>query len=102
MWQQWRSSKHNLSKGPTGRDAIFAEYYGQQRAVSPIRTISTWRWKLNWYDDGDKELYDLKGDPHELRNLAGSAGAKKEQAELEARLEKILDARAIHALIAIG
>jgi hypothetical protein len=44
------------------------------------------RWKLNWYDRGHEELYDLASDPHELRNLAGDAKSHAVKAEMEARL----------------
>jgi arylsulfatase A-like enzyme len=74
------------AKGQT-RDAVLLEYCGQQHDVYPIRTIRTRRWKLNWYDSGGKELYDLERDAHELRNLAGTAAAREVQQELERRIE---------------
>ncbi|MBI4874479.1 MAG: sulfatase-like hydrolase/transferase [Acidobacteria bacterium] len=76
----------DLSRGPTGRDAVFLEYYSKQKWVNPIRTIRTRRWKLNWYDSGHQELYDLREDPHEARNLASDPAALKTRRELEARL----------------
>ncbi|MEO7649150.1 MAG: sulfatase/phosphatase domain-containing protein [Bryobacteraceae bacterium] len=77
----------DLAKNRNQRDAVYSEYYSQQRVASPIRTIRTRRWKLNWYDSGSKELYDLKKDPRELNNLAGADLASKVQAELEGKLE---------------
>ena len=68
------------------RGEVFLEYYAKQKWVNPIRTVRTRRWKLNWYDRGNKELYDLIGDPHELKNLAGEPGVRRIQANLEARL----------------
>lgn len=68
------------------RDAVFLECYSKQRWVNPIRTIRTRQWKLNWYDRGNKELYDLKDDPHELRNRAGDPAVREVQAQLEKRL----------------
>jgi arylsulfatase A-like enzyme len=76
----------DLTKKKNARDALLLEYYGQQHLVNPIRTIRTVRWKLNWYDSGNKELYDLREDPHELRNLAGDSGARTVQQDLEKRL----------------
>jgi hypothetical protein len=36
----------------------------------PLRTvISADRWKLNLYEQGQHELYDLNTDPHEMKNL---------------------------------
>ncbi len=68
------------------RDAVLLEYYAKQNHVNPIRTIRSRRWKLNWYDRGNKELYDLESDPHELRNLAGRPEYRRIQTALEARL----------------
>lgn len=76
----------DLSKGPLRRDAVLLEYHSKQKWVNPIRTIRTHRWKLNWYDRGHKELYDLQADPHETRNLAGMPDVRAIQSELEARL----------------
>ena len=39
------------------------------------------KWKYIHYYDGSEELYDLRADPHEWRNLAG---AGKHAAELDA------------------
>jgi arylsulfatase A-like enzyme len=63
----------DLTRKRDVRDAAFLEYYAKQKWVNPIRTIRTRRWKLNLYDSGHRELYDLAGDPREIRNLAGSA-----------------------------
>lgn len=76
----------DLSRPHEARDAVFLEYYAKQKWVNPIRTIRTRGWKLNWYDRGNKELYDLTADPRELNNLTGIPAAAKMQASLEARL----------------
>jgi arylsulfatase A-like enzyme len=68
------------------RDAVFLEYYAKQKWVNPIRTIRTSRWKLNWYDSGHQELYDLEHDPQEKRNLASDEASGRVRSELEARL----------------
>ncbi len=77
----------DLSRGGEARDAVFLEYYSKQKWVNPIRTVRTRRWKLNWYDRGNKELYDLQADPHEVKNLAGTAATREIQRQLEARID---------------
>ena len=76
----------DLTRGATRRDAVFLEYYAKQKWINPIRTIRTARWKLNWYDSGHQELYNLQTDPHEIQNLAGDAAAAAPRRKLEARL----------------
>ena len=70
------------------RDAVFLEYYAKQKWVNPIRTVRQRRWKLNCYDSGHQELYDLEADPHELHNLADDATRHDTKAQLEARLNQ--------------
>jgi arylsulfatase A-like enzyme len=77
----------DLAKGPNPRTGVFLEYYAKQKWVNPIRTIRTRRWKLNLYDRGNRELYDLATDPYETRNLAGQPEWLEVQAGLEKRLE---------------
>jgi arylsulfatase A-like enzyme len=59
---------------------------GDDERFVAIRTLS---WLLVEYQGGDEELYSLRADPHELRNLAGNAryasvrlGLKRELARL--------------------
>ena len=52
-----------------------------------IRAIRHGRWKLiEWYESGDRELYDLDADPSETKNLA------KERADVADRLRAKLSA----------
>ena len=83
-----KNTGFDLTHGPTGRDAVFLEYYAKQKWVNPIRTIRTARWKLNWYTSGHQELYDLQADPHEMRNLAADAAAATTRRALEVRLDR--------------
>jgi arylsulfatase A-like enzyme len=78
----------DVSKHASGRDAVFLEYYGKQQWIAPIRTIRTREWKLNQYRDGSAELYDLKNDVQEARNLAGQTSVAQIQKQLENRLSK--------------
>lgn len=84
---QWPSAVtgRDLPRRGPATDAVFLEYYAKQKWVNPIRTIRTHRWKLNWYDRGASELYDIESDPHETANLAGRAPVQR---ELEDRLSK--------------
>jgi arylsulfatase A-like enzyme len=77
----------DLTKGRNQRTAVFLEYYAKQKWVNPIRTIRTRRWKLNWYDRGNKELYDLANDPYETRNRIGDPALSQIQSSLEKRLD---------------
>jgi N-acetylglucosamine-6-sulfatase len=43
------------------------------------------------YRSGEVELYDLRRDPHELRNRAGAPAVAPLQRELAARLERLRD-----------
>lgn len=56
------------------RALAFAEYYGAQHWVNPIRTLRKADWKYNLYVAPGREvaaeLYNLKADPGEIRNLA--------------------------------
>ena len=70
------------------RDAVFLEYYAKQKWTNPIRTIRTRRYKLNWYDRGNRELYDLLKDPHETRNLANDPSFASVRKDLENRLNQ--------------
>lgn len=76
----------NLFRNADPPDAIFLEYYAKQRWVNPIRTIRTKRWKLNWYDSGHREFYDLASDPQEAQNMADDAKLSMLRKELEGRL----------------
>lgn len=79
-------SGRDLTAGGPARDAVLLEYYAKQRWKNPIRAVRTRRYKLNWYNSGHRELYDLEKDPHETRNLEGDAAMREVQEELERRI----------------
>lgn len=81
-----KTTGFDLTQPGRAREGVYLEYYAKQKWVNPIRTIRTRQYKLNWYDRGNKEVYDLKNDPHELRNLAGRPEVREQQKRLEASL----------------
>ena len=61
-----------------------------------VRGVRTDDWKLIHYPNGDgkpdrftAELYDLKNDPHEMRNLIADPGHAARRAELERELARV-------------
>lgn len=70
-----------LLRGDRGlRSAVFSEFYGQNAdqpkppasdhiARCRIKSVRTVDWKMNVYQDDRSELYDLRADPAEMRNL---------------------------------
>ncbi len=58
--------------------------------IGPHRGIRTGQHKLiEYYTDAYWELFDLKSDPHELRNLHGQAGFEQLTAELTQKLRRL-------------
>jgi N-acetylglucosamine-6-sulfatase len=80
------------------RTSFLYEYnYEPQFPYTPnVRGVRTDEWKLIRYPHGDSspdrftaELYDLKNDPYELRNLANDPAYAKKRRELERELTKL-------------
>jgi arylsulfatase A-like enzyme len=59
--------------------------------VSPHRGVRTDRYKLiEYYSEGDYwELFDLKDDPNELKNLYGNSGSAQITADLKRELSRL-------------
>jgi N-acetylglucosamine-6-sulfatase len=68
------------------RRGVLAEIKADQGQYAAIRTR---RWVYVRYDDGERELYDLRADPAELRNLAGTRAARGIERRLGARLRRL-------------
>ncbi|OBZ12661.1 sulfatase-like hydrolase/transferase [Bacillus sp. FJAT-26390] len=68
------------------RDAVVSTYNGQQFGLYTSRMIRIANWKYIWNLTDVDELYDMTGDPGELKNLSGQA----DQAELLAALRRRL------------
>ena len=86
-----RSWRPILSGRKTGwRGDFLYEYFYDSEAKKrpPMRGVRTERWKYITYPDSDNcaELYDLKNDPLEMRNLAGEPSAAGVAAEMKARM----------------
>ncbi len=78
------------------RNSILIEYFSDT-VMKRIRqmgyqAVRTERWKYIQYTElkGMDELYDLKNDPYELRNLADDPAAAREKEALGAELARLL------------
>ncbi|MGZ5298193.1 MAG: sulfatase-like hydrolase/transferase [Actinomycetota bacterium] len=76
-------------------------FYAHQTRAGAYRGVVTSRYKFVRYDDGDRELFDLRRDPAELQNLVGAPGSASTIATLAAKLAS-LEAPAIDTTIATG
>ena len=74
---------------PPDDEMIFFEHYGAYWGLHPFRAARTREWKYVRYYGPDQagELYDLRADPLELRNLAGSADTLPVQTALDRAAE---------------
>lgn len=72
---------------PTWRDSVIGEYYSKQKWVNPIRMVRTKEWKYTRYRKWGEELYDLRSDPGELKNLATTEA----HSAAKQRLSEIVD-----------
>lgn len=75
-------------QSPRWRDAIFGSYDMHHGATANMRMIRTRDWKLVRHSEprGRDELYDLRNDPGELRDLYGDPSVRDTQKALERRL----------------
>lgn len=73
------------------RTAILTEYFRDGNFPHPPwRCVRTDRWKLIRYVDHPEwdELYDLRADPHEMKNLIGEPSAAGTVKDLRAELDR--------------
>ncbi|MDR9431886.1 MAG: sulfatase-like hydrolase/transferase [Natronomonas sp.] len=70
----------------TGRDSIFATYYGCQLGLYTQRMVRTEDWKYVWNATSPDELYHLADDPHERTNLAHADAHADRLAAMRRRL----------------
>jgi arylsulfatase A-like enzyme len=58
----------------------------------PYRGVRTDRYTYVVYTEtGERELYDRRRDPHELRNVAADPAYARVQAQLATRLDRLAD-----------
>jgi arylsulfatase A-like enzyme len=65
-------------------------FFAQQTRAAAFVGVVTPDYKYVRYDAGERELFDLKGDPAELSNLTGTPGAGSTVKTLKARLAALL------------
>ncbi len=93
---QGRSYKPLLEgKKPEWREDFLYEYFVDREFpenTPKIQAVRTERWKYITYPDIDDitELYDLKNDPLEMKNLASDPKHAKVVAEMKVRLARLL------------
>ena len=83
---------------PDWRDSFLVEYYSdtvfERIYLMGYKAVRTNRMKYIRYEDldGMDELYDLASDPYEMRNVIDDPRYAEELAEMQAELERLLDA----------
>jgi N-acetylglucosamine-6-sulfatase len=84
------------SKKPAWRDSFLIEYYSDRvfpRIVQMgYKAMRSGRWKYIHYLDleGMDELYDLRADPYEMKNLINQPSSEKPLKEMKKELERLL------------
>jgi N-acetylglucosamine-6-sulfatase len=76
------------------RDAFLTEYFAEERFpnIASWQAVRAARWKYIHYTelDGSDELYDLKADPGEMKNLIADPGAQPALREMKRELQRLL------------
>ena len=78
------------------RDSFLIEYYSDRVfpriANMGYKAVRNERWKYIHYLEleGMDELYDLKADPYEMKNLINQPNAKNALAEMKREIERLL------------
>lgn len=69
------------------RDRVLLEgHYGAPRDFFGIRVPG---WAYVEYQNGDRELYDMRNDPHQMTNVANDSAYASKQQQLARRLQKL-------------
>lgn len=92
---QGRSIKPLLAGKTDGwrEDWLYEYFHDGNFATAPMRGVRTKQWKYVEYPGlpGAEELYDLKTDPHELKNLFKDPSAAKPLEDMKARLKRLME-----------
>lgn len=78
----------SLLKPGAPREFVIGEYYGKQAWRVPSRMVRTADWKYVRTLQYGEELYDLRADPAESRNLASDPAQAERLRELSGRLDR--------------
>ncbi len=92
---QGRSLLPIFKKGSTPwRESLLTEYFREKAfpRTPTWQAVRTDDWKLIHYKDvtGMDELYNVKKDPYEMKNLINDPGSKKMREKLETELARLL------------
>ncbi|MBM3763135.1 MAG: sulfatase [Acidobacteria bacterium] len=75
------------------RKSFFCEYFAEPNfpRIPSWQAVRTEEWKYTRYPDlqGADELYNLKADPYEMKNLAGDASAKRTLTKMKAEINRL-------------
>lgn len=66
-------------------------FFAHQTRAAGYVAVVTSRYKLVRYVNGNRELFDLRGDPNELDNLVGAEGSASILASMSAQLARLLE-----------
>jgi arylsulfatase A-like enzyme len=74
------------------RDAVLIEHLWEREDIPPSEGVRTHEWKYLRYvrDMTREELYDLRADPHESRDLAGDPAYQDRLDGFRAKLEELI------------
>jgi N-acetylglucosamine-6-sulfatase len=73
-----------------GKDrTLLIEGYGEGKGKPPFTAVRDPRWLYAEYKNGDRELYDLRSDPAELRSLHADPASAAVREDLARRLARL-------------
>jgi arylsulfatase A-like enzyme len=68
------------------RTHVLIDWRSKGEHVPPYMAVRSKRWKYVRYRNGDRELYDRKNDPYELRSLHANPDYQQVMARLDKKL----------------